>query len=221
MSKVSNTKRILAPTIIETKQELLTALKTGQLKTSKYNLLSEREKMFVELLAFGNYTAEQAVKILDPNIRATTLIANRLMANPAVADTLDELTSLRDKKFMAEVASTRDLALNKLKYIMSTTADDSLAAACAKTILDKSVDLIKHRDKNKDEAVSGITFKIQVDSVNVNSGLHNREPVVIPIEVDEESPNETADSHKVEINPNTGLPYTIVYEGVNLYGTDK
>ena len=53
--------RVLQPKIIETKQQLLQALKNGELQTSKYNLLNQNEKLFVELVAFGDYTAEQAL----------------------------------------------------------------------------------------------------------------------------------------------------------------
>ena len=53
--------RTFTPDIISTKENLLTALRTGDIKSSKYNLLNEEEKLFVELIVFGDYNAEQAM----------------------------------------------------------------------------------------------------------------------------------------------------------------
>ena len=53
--------RTFTPDIISTKENLLTALRTGDIKSSKYNLLNEEEKLFVELVVFGDYNAEQAM----------------------------------------------------------------------------------------------------------------------------------------------------------------
>lgn len=233
--------RALQPKILETKEELLIALKSGQLKTSKYNLLGPKEKLFVELVCFGGYTGEQAVKCINPSVKNTTAIANRLLADPNVADTLEELSIAKDKKFMAEVSSARDMALAKLKFIMSTTNDQSLAASCAKVILDKAEAVMKNHDK-KEEQVGGVRFNIQVENVYTGAGTpHTNEPVIIPIEADYE---DTLIREKMEeenrldgeikaknarlrainrklkeepVNPNTGLPYTIAYEGVNNY----
>ena len=231
--------RVLQPKVIETKQQLLQALKNGELQTSKYNLLNQNEKLFVELIAFGDYTGEQAIRVIDPMIRAPQAAANRLLANPNVAATLEELTVQRDKKFMAEVSTARDMALNKLKYIMTTTKDDALAAACAKTILDKANDAMKNTDK-KEEPVGQVRFAIQVDNVYtgpVNNNYNKEEPVIITLEdQEEEKLKAEKDSLKDEVeelkkkaqvnqpvNPNTGLPYVISYEGVNAYegGSDE
>ena len=231
--------RVLQPKVIETKQQLLQSLKNGELQTSKYNLLNQNEKLFVELIAFGDYTGEQAIRVIDPMIRAPQAAANRLLANPNVAATLEELTVQRDKKFMAEVSTARDMALNKLKYIMTTTKDDALAAACAKTILDKANDAMKNTDK-KEEPVGQVRFAIQVDNVYtgpVNNNYNKEEPVIITLEdQEEEKLKAEKDNLKGEVeelkkkaqvnqpvNPNTGLPYIISYEGVNAYegGSDE
>lgn len=229
--------RVLQPKIIETKQQLLQALKNGELQTSKYNLLNQNEKLFVELVAFGDYTAEQAVRVIDPTIRAPQAAANRLLANPNVADTLEELTVQRDKKFMAEVSTARDMALNKLKYIMTTTKDDALAAACAKTILDKANDVMKN-SKKEEEPVGQVRFAIQVENVytgDVSNNYNKEEPVIITLD-DQEEASLKAEKTQLEkdvkelkqkknpvqqpVNPSTGLPYIISYEGVNAYEGD-
>lgn len=229
--------RVLQPKIIETKQQLLQALKNGELQTSKYNLLNQNEKLFVELVAFGDYTAEQAVRVIDPTIRAPQAAANRLLANPNVADTLEELTVQRDKKFMAEVSTARDMALNKLKYIMTTTKDDALAAACAKTILDKANDVMKN-SKKEEEPVGQVRFAIQVENVytgDVSNNYNKEEPVIITLD-DQEEASLKAEKAQLEkdvkelkqkknpvqqpVNPSTGLPYIISYEGVNAYEGD-
>ena len=231
--------RVLQPKVIETKQQLLQALKNGELQTSKYNLLNQNEKLFVELIAFGDYTAEQAIRVIDPMIRAPQAAANRLLANPNIAATLEELTVQRDKKFMAEVSTARDMALSKLKYIMTTTNDDALAAACAKTILDKANDALKN-NKKEEEPVGQVRFAIQVENVytgNVQNNYNKEEPVIITLEDQEEEMLKSQKSHLKEevedlkkksgftqpVNPDTGLPYIISYEGVNAYegGADE
>jgi hypothetical protein len=233
--------RALQPKILETKEELLIALKSGQLKTSKYNLLSPNEKMYVELVVFGGYTGEQAVRCISPTVKNAAAISNRMLANPAVADTLEELSIQKDKKFMAEISSVRDMALSKLKYIMTTTSDQSLAASCAKVILDKAEAMMKNMDK-KEEQVGGVRFNIQVENVYTGGATPaSSEPVIIPIDIEEEEQvivekkaiekeldNQIASKKaklrdlkaKVEpqsVNPSTGLPYVIAYEGVDNY----
>lgn len=215
--------RVLQPRIIETKQQLLQALKNGELEVSKYNTLNTNEKLFVELVAFGDYTAEQAIRVIDPTISAPQAAANRLLANKNIADTLEELTVQRDKKFMAEVSTARDMALNKLKYIMTTTKDDALAAACAKTILDKANDAVKNTTK-KEDPVGQVKFAIQVENYIGGTPNYNKdEPVIITL--DEQQGNDAQESKKKpyvpkSVNPSTGLPYTIAYEGVNAYDGD-
>lgn len=236
--------RVLQPRIIETKQQLLQALKNGELEVSKYHTLNQNEKLFVELVAFGDYTAEQAIRVIDPTIHAPQAVANRLLANKNIADTLEELTVQRDKKFMAEVSTARDMALNKLKYIMTTTKDDALAAACAKTILDKANDAMKHSTQ-KEDPVSQIRFAIQVENY-VGEGPINynkEEPVIVTLEEQQEAQlkaegdalraqkaqleTEVKELQKKKsgpkarpVNPNTGLPYVISYESVNAYDGD-
>ena len=45
--------RKFTPMIIQTKEELMIAMKEGKIKSSKDNLLSDKEKLFVELVCFG------------------------------------------------------------------------------------------------------------------------------------------------------------------------
>lgn len=228
--------RILQPKILETKQELLEALKTGQLKTSKYNLLSHQEKIYVELVVFGGYTGEQAIRVIDPSIKNPIAMSNRMLANPNVADTLEELSVAKDKKFMAEISSVRDMALAKLKYIMSTSKDEALQATCAKVILDKSEAIMKNT-KKEEEHVGQISFNIQVENVYTGAAGQplQEEPVIIPIDAEEIeiAEAELADikaevkaekkrlkelkGETPQVNPDTGLPYVIAYEGVNNY----
>lgn len=243
----AKTKRILQPTIVQTKQELLAALKQGQIVTSKYNLLSDKEKLFVELLVFGGYTGTQAMRVIDPNAKQPTMKANRMLANPDVADTLEELSEQKDKKFMTEVQSAQDLALSKLIYIMSTTDDEVLAASVAKTIAELG-HKVKQSKKVSDEGVSQVVYSIQVENVYAgNPGLPKGEPVIIEIdEAEEERMEAEAEEKKAKlakeveeaeqaaaeakkkatratkkVNPKTGLPYTFAYEGVNNYNKDK
>ncbi len=227
-----NTGRILQPMILQTKEELLIALKNGQLKTSKYNLLNDQEKLYIELVCFGGFTGEQAVKAIQPGIRNATAAANRILANPDVRDTMEELSIARDTKFKAEVTNARDMALQKLTYIMSTTKDDGLAASCAKIILDKAEGSMKDISK-KDEPVGQVRFNIQVENLNVHgqkSPLED-EPVIIELSPEEIDPSlkearelkETYEKRAEELgadvgtNPETGLKYTMKYEGVDNY----
>jgi hypothetical protein len=131
-------KKEFSPIILQDKQEFLTLLKAGKFKYSKYNVLTDQEKTFVELVVFGGYTGEQAIKVIDPTVRNPKLIANRMVSNPDVSASLEELSMQKDKKFMTELSEARELALSKLLYIMANTEDHSLAAAVAKTIIDAS-----------------------------------------------------------------------------------
>ena len=222
--------RKFTPMIIQTKEELLEAMKQGRIKTSKYNLLSDREKMFVELVCFGGYTGEQAVRAIAPGTKAPSAIANRIMSNPDVIQTIEELSVAKDRKFAAEIASARDLALEKLKYIMVTATDPALAASCAKTILDKSEFYSKQTDKKDDEPVGAIRFNIKVDNVNVNGAGSPKkdEPVIIELspeeinkavgkEVVSEATGETIEPETSDINPETGLPFVLKYEAIDNY----
>ena len=246
-SNPAKVKRILQPTIVQTKQELLAALKQGQITTSKYHLLSDKEKLFVELLVFGGYTGTQAMRVIDPNAKQPTMKANRMLANPDVAETLEELSEQKDKRFMTEVQSAQDLALSKLLYIMSTTTDDVLAASVAKTIAELG-HKVKQSKKVSEEGVSQVVYSIQVENVYTgNPGLPKGEPVIIEIdEAEEERMEAEAEAKKKQlkeevaevkeelaeakkkakrttknIDPKTGLPYVFAYEGVNNYDKDK
>lgn len=222
--------RKFSPMIIQTKEELIEALDQGRIKSSKYNLLTEREKRFVQLICFAGYTGEQAVRVIVPGTKNSTLIANRIMSNPDVIQTIEELSVAKDRKFAAEIASARDIALEKLKYIMTSTDDPALAASCAKIILDKSEFYSKQADKRDDEPVGGVRFNIRVDNVNVNGAESPKksEPVIIELspeeinkavgkEVINEETGEAIEVITPEVNPDTGMPYVLKYEGVDNY----
>ena len=233
---MSDKKRIFEPVVLETKQEILTALKTGQIQASKYHLLSEAQKMFVELVAFGDYTPTQAIKVMDPTHKNPSLAGNRMMVNKEVNSVIEELTMLRNKKFMAEVSSARDMALAKLKYIMSTTDDNALAAACAKTILDKAEKALE--EKVEDNGVGQVRFNIQVENMYAGGLTQDKnDPIIITID-DQQSEalknqknqlesevknlnSKVQNSSGATVNPDTGLPYTISYEGVDMYSKKK
>lgn len=221
----SKKRRIFDPTVIETKQELLVALRSGELRVSKYNALNDNQKMFVELVIFGGYSGEQAVRVIDPKIRAPLSVANRLMADPTVQSVFEELTQARDKKFRSEAMNARDVALRKLQYIMQTSKDEGLQLAAAKTILEKTNDYLKANDgKDKPDGVTRVQYNIKVDSMNVNPGpvgavSRQHEPIIIPI--DEEPRQEAQALLEGTTNPENGMPYTLVYEGVNNYGGES
>lgn len=212
---MSEEKRVFNPVVLQTKQDLLMALKAGTLRTSKYNGLNQNQKLFVELVCFGDYTAEQAIRVIDPHAYSPKMIANRMMADPNVRDCLEELTVAKDSKFKSEAVSARDAALAKLQYIMKTSKDESIQLSAAKTILEKTNDYMKAASKkDQDEGVTSVEYHIQVDTMTINAagtgskdGKH--EPIIIPdddVVVDEPT-----------INPETGLPYVLMYEGVSNY----
>ena len=222
--------RKFSPMVLQTKEELMEALDQGRLKSTKYNLLDQREKRFVQLICFAGYTAEQAVRVIVPGTKNASLIANRIMANQDVIDTINELSVAKDRKFSAEIANARDVALDKLQYIMSTTTDEALAASCAKIILDKSEFYSKQGEQKENEPVGGVRFNIRVDNVNVHGAESPKksEPVIIELTPEEKNravgrevvdvetgqPIEGVDP---EVNPETGLPYVLKYEGINNY----
>lgn len=222
--------RTFKPLVLETKEQLKKALRDGKMKTSKYNLLNDEEKMFVELLVFGDYTAEQAMKIVKPTDKNSRYAANRMLANKNVADTLEELSIQKDAKFMSELSSTRDLALQKVKYIMCTTSDDSLAAACAKIILDKAEKIMLDNAKQSTakEGISDIKFSITVDNVVVNPRAEaeaTKPTGTVEVEVSDEDivgevvkdePEALLEPTEEKVNE-TGMPFTLVYEGIDNY----
>jgi hypothetical protein len=117
---------------------------------------------------------------------------------------------------------------------MTTTKDDALAAACAKTILDKANDAMKNTKKDE-EPVGQVRFAIQVENVYTGgatpSNYNKEEPVIITLEDQEEEKLRSEKSQLKEevnelkkktaksqaVNPATGLPYISSYEGVNAY----
>lgn len=225
--------RKFSPMIIQTKEELLEAMKQGRIKSTKYNLLSDREKLFVELVCFGGYTGEQAVRAVVPGSKSPGAIANRIMSNPDVVETINELTVAKDRKFAAEISSARDMALDKLKFIMATTTDPALAASCAKIIMDKAEVYSKQANQKEDEPVGAVRFNIRVDNVNVNGAESPKkeEPVIIELtpeeinkavghEVINENTGEAIEPVSTDINPETGLPYVLKYEAINNYDDD-
>jgi hypothetical protein len=240
-------KKEFNPLILQDKQEFLALLKAGKMKYSKYNVLSEQEKLFVELVVFGGYTGEQAIKALDPSTRNPKLIANRMASSPDVAATLEELSMQKDKKFMTELSEARELALSKLLFIMANTEDSALAAAVAKTIIDASGKAVAANAKKDEGQVGQVKFSIQVENAYMGTEppiKSTEEPVVVTIDdtqvnqqkqlVQQEidSLNEQVKEQKdklnnikqsnssLPVNPDTGMPYTFSYESVNAYEDD-
>ncbi len=219
-------KRVLKPTVLETKENLLTALRTGSIKTTKYNLLSEEEKLFVELVAFGEFSPEAAIRAIHDDIGTyAATYARRMMAKKEVIDTLNELTEVKDKSFRASLARTRELALKKAEYIMLTSNDEKIQLDAAKLILDKAEGMTKIKDE-KEGSVGGIRISIAVDKVSLDA-----EKTIIPIDDDAIEaefeavgvvpPKDKKESVSVPVDPDTGLPYTIRYEGINSYGEEE
>ena len=244
MFDMAKSDRIFQPLVIQDKQEFLQLLKNGKLKYSKYNVLNDQQKLFVELVVFGGYSGEQAMKAIDPEIRNPKLLANRMASDPDVSASLEELSMQKDKKFMTELSEARELALSKLMFIMSTTKDEALAAAAAKTIIDASGKAVAANAKKDEGQVGQVKFSIQVENAYMGAEppiKSKPEPVVINIDdaqVEEAKIQTTAELQHVKesikseqdklnnlkqsnsslpINPDTGLPYTISYEGVNSY----
>lgn len=217
--------RKFEPMVITTKEELLLALKTGDIKTSKYNLLTEDQKLFVELIVFGGYTAQEAIKMVRPKAKSFKALANRWTALPNVAETLEELSQSKDRKFMAEISNARDMALSKLQFIMSTTKDDSLAAVCAKTILDKAEKAVASKD-SESNVVEGIKFAIEL-AKEVNSATNYNKDAVIIIPEDPvidadvedvvEEDRDLLEEVKGPSKSDKGLSYTLNYESVDNY----
>lgn len=210
------TLRKFEPVVLTTKEELLLALREGEIKSSKYNMLTEDQKLFVEMIVFGGYKADEAMKVIRPKAQSWKALANRWTALSSVAETLEELSKAKDRKFMAEVSNSRDMALSKLQFIMLNTEDESLAAVCAKTILDKAERAITSKESN-DTAIEGFKFAIELaKEVNRTSAeFDGDETIVIPeaviIDSEEEDP---------VINKKTGLKFALSYEGVDNYSEE-
>lgn len=211
--------RVFAPDIITTKENLLTALRNGDIKSSKYNLLNEEEKLFVELVVFGDYTAEQAMMSIRGSSNYHKGMGNRMCARPNVADALEELSYKKNKKFMAEVTASRDAALRKLVYIMNTTEDESVAAACAKTILDKADKVTTEKDAQN--AVNAIQFNINLAPQPVDVS-NPKVDLDAPIIVDEKDYDEVIKDVLPEqtTQPSSGLDFKLNYQSVDNYNRE-
>lgn len=215
-------KRVLQPTVLETKEQLLIALRSGSIKTSKYNLLSEEDKLFVELVSFGEYSPETAVRAIYKDIGTyAATFARRLMSKKEIIETLDELTEAKDKSFRASLARSRELALKKVEFIMNNSNDEANQLKAAQIIIDKSNEITKMNKNDNDSKPSGIRISIAVDKMEIKP-----EDIILPltddaIDAEYASIGEKAPKRVRKIpditDPDTGLPYTISYEGVNSY----
>lgn len=200
--------RVFKPAVIETKEQLLMALKNGKIKSSKYNLLDDEDKLFVELVCFGDMNGEQAMKVINPKLAQPRTAANRKLANPDVSAVLEEFTVQKNKKFAAEIAAVRDMALAKARYIMNNSSEEAVQLAAAKLILDKAEKAIM-TGNDDDSRVDGIRFHIEVANMYTQPvETFDAEATVI---IDVEAPPEP------EVNAETGNPYTLFYEGVDSY----
>lgn len=222
---MSKLPRVFRPLILETKQQLLAALKQGKLKSAKYNLLSKEEKLFVEMLVFGGYTAEQAMRAIKPTLKCHAVAGRRMLINPDVAEALSELTVQKDKKFMAEISSARDLALEKLTYIMNTTADEDLAIKAAKVIMDKSEKILLD-EADKDDKVDGVRMRIEVDNIYVNPVTNYNPAKKMPIDIPTDceiidQDGDDVEEGKLATPGESGLKYTLNYEEIDSYSVDK
>lgn len=206
--------RVFKPLILQTKQQLLAALRSGQIVTSKYNLLSRDEKIFVELVVFGGYTPEQAARAIFPKVKSAKAKARQLIAKQEVADTLEELSINQDKSFLAQASNYREQALEKLSYIMRTTQDESVAVVAAKAILEQSNKVyIEQAKRSKESEAGGTTVQIALIAANpaVSPEYNPNDQVVIKAETDDP---------EYEKNPKTGLVYELDFSGKSLTGED-
>jgi hypothetical protein len=207
-------KRTFTPEVIETKENLLAALKTGDIKSSKYNMLNEEEKLFCELVVFGDYSAEQAMKqIHGENYHRG--MGNRMCARPNVDEALEELSYKKNKKFMAEITSARDMALRKATYIMNTSEDESVQLAAAKLILDRSEKATT--EKEAANVVNAIQFNIQAAPRVLDNPNDPHVDLDDPIILDA---TDIVDQKQIELEQktkSTGLDFVLSYEAVNNY----
>ena len=191
-----------APKILQSKEELLIALKSGDIKSSKYNALDEDQKLFVELVCFGGYKPGPAMKVIKPHFKDPYAAGHRMMHNQDVSDVIEELAFKRDKMWLAQVTSSRDMALNVMEYIMKTTDDDNLKVATAKAIVDAADKAVKQNTKTDDNKVTGLTFNF-----NMPAPPTHPEDVIIEGGNDEDVIN-IVDEEAVK---KTGLPYKLNY----------
>lgn len=194
-------KLTFSPRILQTKEELRLALKEGQIKSSKYNALDEDQKLFVELICFGGYKAGPAMKVIKPHIKDPYAAGHRMMHNDNVVEAIEELAFKRDKMWLAQVSSSRDMALNVMEYIMKTTDDDNLKVATAKAIVDAADKAYKQNTKKDDGQVTGISFNFHMPAPD---------PTAESI-IQESDDDEVIEIVDMEKQKETGLPYSLNY----------
>lgn len=197
-------KMTFAPTILQTKEELLTALKVGKIKSSKYNALNEDEKLFVELIVFGGYKPGQAMKVIRPHLADPQSAGQRMIHNQDVVDVMEELVYKRDKSWLAQVTSSREVALQTMEYIMKTTHDENLMVATAKAIIEAADRSMKQGGKKDDERVTGLTFNIQIASVPESPTKIIEDAEVVDMDAEIEVVDKEAEEA-------TGLSYKLNY----------
>ena len=207
-------KRVFSPEIIETKEALLTALRQGDIKSSKYNTLNEEEKLFCELVVFGDYSAEQAMKQIHGNNYHRGM-GNRMCARGNVADALEELSYKRNKKFMAEITSARDMALRKAMYIMNTTEDESVALAASKLILDRSEKVTTEKDAAN--VINAVQFNIQAAPKVLDDPSNPQIDSDAPIIIEDMDIEENKQSMLNEKTKSTGLDFVLNYQSIDNY----
>jgi hypothetical protein len=205
--KLDKDKREFNPVVLKTKEEVLTALYSGDIKSSKFQLLSDIEKRFVELFVFSDHTAEESmarvIKEYYPSPPAgfrPKKLAHKIMSNPVLQDVLDELTVSRDKKFMVEINRARDMALNSLIYILSTTGDETLKAAVANTILTKAENNAK-MTRVKEEQNNELRISIDIAGNPYGAPIRPVEVVeedTVEIEVDDTDPDSVDTARRIK-----------------------
>lgn len=207
-------KRTFTPEIIETKEQLLTALRTGDIKSSKYNALNEEEKLFCELVVFGDYSADQAMRqIHGENFHRG--MGARMCARDHVAEALEELSYKKNKKFMAEITTARDMALRKAMYIMNNTEDESVALAASKLILDRSEKVTT--EKEAANVINAIQFNIQAAPKTLDNPDNPYVDMDAPIIIDSVEIEDQKQSELKEKTKSTGLDFVLNYGNINNY----
>jgi len=194
---------IFSPAIIQTKNELLVALKKGQIKSSKFNALNQDQQLFIELVCFGNYKGAAAMRVIKPKLSDPAAAAFRMAHNQDVVDVMEELTYKRDKMWMAQVAGKREMALNVMEYVMKTTEDEALKVATAKEIIKAADMAIKQNNKSDDDQITGIRLDISFSGDPDKSASHI-------IDGDFEESDEVTIVDKDKEEP-TGMPYKLAY----------
>jgi hypothetical protein len=203
--------RTYSPELLKDKQDVLLKLKSGQISTSKFNVLNDQEKMFVEYFVFGDCSAEEAMRAViqhfypvPPPGFSPKKLAYQIMSDPKIMEVIDDLTISRDKAFMVEVNQSRDIALKTLMFIMQTTKDDNLKAAVATSILSKAEVLQKLRQVDK-QPPSGVTIEIALAGNPYGSPKTIITSDTVEVEVDEDDTGavEVVDAQKKQAEART------------------